>query len=177
VAKDDDTGVDPKTRDGAPLDDDPNGGGLKAIPGGKRSTGRKRGGEGISDRARIDEEKRQQAAAAGEADEDAGELFPLGTLEGDPKVTLKSLIKPGHSVEYTSSMMSAEVPLTEGLLDPNEQHRALVMLEFAGVTPVPIRKTDATGTKKIVGWKIRQQFRVVHVQTVKDKQEPAAANG
>src|SRR4051794_4660230 len=68
------------------------------------------------------------AAANGEHEEEPteDELFPLGSIEGDPKVTLKNLIKSGKPIEYTVSMRSAEVPLRGGLPDPDAFHRIFV---------------------------------------------------
>src|ERR1700676_1757520 len=43
-------------------------------------------------------------------DDDAPELFPVGMVEGDSKVTLKNLIKAGDRVTLKASLSSAEVP-------------------------------------------------------------------
>lgn len=104
-------------------------------------------------------------AANGEGDEPEIELFPQGSVQGDGK-SLKSLIKPGHSVQPTVSLMSAEVPIsTGGLLDPEREGMLLVTYELAKLEPVPVREGDR-GDRKIVGWKIRQQLRPVYIEPV-----------
>src|SRR5271154_6193319 len=60
-----------------------------------------------------------ERAAAGDDDDAGAELSPHGSLEGDPKVTLKSLIKAGARVSVKASISSAEVPIKGGgLFDP-----------------------------------------------------------
>jgi hypothetical protein len=77
-------------------------------------------------------------AANGEGD-DAPELFPLGSLEGDG-VTLKTIVKPSEKVETTVAMMSAEVPSSGGLLDPRREGMLLVTYELAQAPLVPKRE-------------------------------------
>lgn len=98
-------------------------------------------------------------------DEQPEELFPVGSLEGDPKMTLGKLIKPHHKVEYTVSLMAAEVPLRGGLLDPDATGAVMITYEVANLTPVPIRE-DRGGVKKLVGWKIRQSLRPIYVEPI-----------
>jgi hypothetical protein len=103
-----------------------------------------------------------ERVAAGEED---GELFSAGSLEGDSKVTMKNLIKPGAKVTVKASMSSAEVPLTTGLLDPEEEVELLVRGLPGG--PVPVAKhrdASAGGDHKIEEWTLRQPVRVIHVQ-------------
>lgn len=111
-----------------------------------------------------------------DGDEEQGELFPVGSLEGDPKVTLAKLVRAGHRIEYTASLMSAEVPLQGGLLDPNDEGQVMVTYEVASLTPVPIREGDR-GTKKLVGWKIRQNLRPVYVEPIEAAKPGSAAAG
>lgn len=89
------------------------------------------------------------------------EAFPRGSITGDAKITLRSLLKPGDNVEYTASMRSAEVPLRGGLVDPRSQGRALVTYESAKIETVPDREEG-----KLVGWKIRQTFRPTYVEPI-----------
>jgi hypothetical protein len=92
------------------------------------------------------------------------EAFPLGAVDGDAKVSLKTLIKPGEPVTYTCSMRSAEVPLRGGLVNPRTTGRLLMTYEaFDGGLPVPERDDD---TRQVVGWKVRQQLRPVYVEPV-----------
>lgn len=112
-----------------------------------------------------------------DSDEDGegqAEMFPMGTLEGDPKVTLKNLIKPNHRVEYTASLMSAEVPVRHGLMDPYADGQAVETHELAKIELVPIRETDSAGQKKIVGWKVRSKLRPVFVEPVAGADAAAA---
>jgi len=108
---------------------------------------------------------REMAEADADAADDA-ELFPLGSLEGD-ETTLAQLIKPGHTVEVTVSMGTAEVPSPRGgLLDPANEGMVLVTFEVAGYTPVPVRRGDRVSGKEITGWKLRQNLRPIHVERV-----------
>lgn len=101
--------------------------------------------------------------ANGEGDD--AELFPAGSLEGDSKTTLKNLIKAGATVIVKASLTSAEVPLTSGLLDPEEEVELLVRALPGGVTPVPKHKdAQAGGDHKVESWTLRQQVRAIHVQ-------------
>jgi hypothetical protein len=113
-------------------------------------------------------------AANGEGD-DAPELFPLGSLEGDG-VTLKTIVKPSEKVETTVAMMSAEVPSSGGLLDPRREGMLLVTYELAQAPLVPKREGDRARGKQIVGWKIRQQVRPIFVEQVSGEAGALEAN-
>jgi hypothetical protein len=113
----------------------------------------------------LDDGSIEGRAANGEAEQEAPELFPAGSLKGDGK-SLKTLIKPGQAVKSTVSMMSAEVPISGGgLLDPDREGMVLVTYELAKLEPVPEREGDR-GDRKIVGWKVRQVVRPVYVEPV-----------
>lgn len=105
-----------------------------------------------------------QRARDGEEPEPEEELFPLGTLDGDPKRTLKTLLRAGVPVEYTASLMSAEVPLQGGALDMENNGQALVTWEPAKVEIVPEREQDSGGTRKLVRAKVRHKLRPTFVQ-------------
>lgn len=100
------------------------------------------------------------------------ELFPLGSIEGDPKTTLKNLIKSGKPIEYTVSMRSAEVPLRGGLPDPDAFHRIFVNSVLEKVETVALREEN-----KVVGWKVRAVLRPVFVQQEDAQLDGAAASG
>lgn len=106
-------------------------------------------GASIADRAERDDDGEQ------------AELFPIGSLEGDPRRTLKNLLRAGLPVEYTCSLMSAEVPLRGGLLDIESSGEVLVTWEPAKLEVVPDRDAELG---KVVGVKVRQKLRPVYVR-------------
>lgn len=118
-------------------------------------------------------------AASGEheeGDEPQGEMFPLGSIEGDAK-TLKTLVKPGQKTEQTVSLMSAEVPISGGgLLDPEREGMLLVTYEPAGYTEVPVREGDRASGKRVKGWKFRTQLRPIYVERVEGEAGVLEAN-
>lgn len=89
------------------------------------------------------------------------EAFPMGSVEGDAKVSLRTLIKSGETVENTASMRAAEVPLRGGLVDPRKAGRALVTYEVAKVEVVASREDG-----QIAGWKQRTTLRPTYVEPV-----------
>jgi hypothetical protein len=96
---------------------------------------------------------------------DDGEMFPVGVIEGDSKVTLKNLIKPGMTVVVKASLSSGEAPLTGGLLNPEKE----VMLLVRGLpgAPVPVAKhrdAKAGGDHTIEEYTLRQPIRTIHVE-------------
>lgn len=105
--------------------------------------------------------------AENDAQEGAGELFPIGSLEGD-ETSLATLVKPTHTHEVTVSMGTAEVPSPRGgLLSPDSEHLLLVTCEHAGYTEVPKREGDRVSGKTVIGWKTRQTLRPIYVERVK----------
>jgi hypothetical protein len=154
---DDETGVDAVARDG------------------------ETGGEGLSQRAKDQLAARREARESGsagrpvDAQPDEGEeaeLFPMGTLKGDPKITLKNLVKGGQSIEYQASVRSASVPLLGGLVHPDEDGHATVAWETEKFELVPVRKGEP-GNRRIVSWKLRQIFRPTHIEAVAEEGEVA----
>jgi hypothetical protein len=120
-----------------------------------------------------DELARRREAKAGtsvadrvqNSDPDDDELFPVGVVEGDSKITLKNLIKPGQRVTLKASLSSAEVPLTGGLLHP-EQEVTLLVRGLPGA-PVPVAKhrdAQAGGDHTIEEFTLRQPIRAMHVE-------------
>lgn len=120
-----------------------------------------------------DELARRRAAKGGESvaervqngdDDDSGELFPHGSLEGDPKVTYKNLVKTGARVSLTASLTSAEVPIRGGgLFDPEQEGLALVRYLPAQVALVPHHK-DKNGQSKVEEWTLRQTLRAFKIE-------------
>jgi hypothetical protein len=108
--------------------------------------------ESVADRAANDDGEPTQE-----------EMFPKGVLEGDNKVTLAKLIRANESVEVTASLMSAEVPLRGGLVDPRREGKVVVSYEAARYIPVPQREGEP-GDKKVKGWKVRCQLRPTYVE-------------
>jgi len=105
-----------------------------------------------------------QRARDGEEPEPEEELFPLGSLDGDPKRTLKTLLRSNVPVEYVASLMSAEVPLQGGALDMEHNGQVLVTWEPAKVEIVPEREQDSGGSRKLVRAKVRHKLRPTYVQ-------------
>jgi hypothetical protein len=93
-----------------------------------------------------------------------GEMFPNGTLEGEGK-TLKTLVKPGQAVETTISIGKAEVPLRNGMPDPDKPMRALVTGIFQSCKPTA-RREDAGNPVKVTGWKLAVHLRADFVEAV-----------
>lgn len=100
--------------------------------------------------------------------EGQGEMFPHGSLEGDPKVTYKNLVKTGARVTVTASLTSAEVPITGGgLFDPEREGIAIVRYLPAQVALVPQHK-DKNGESKVEEWTLRQTLRTLKVEPADD---------
>lgn len=101
----------------------------------------------------------------GDGEGSGDELFPVGMVEGDSKITLKNLIKPGQRVVLKASLSRAEVPLTGGLLHP-EQEVTLLVRGLPGA-PVPVAKhrdAQAGGDHTIEEFTLRQPIRAMHVE-------------
>lgn len=93
------------------------------------------------------------------------ELFPLGSLPGDPKVTLKTLVKAGTPVKKTASMGTAAVPITsDGFFDPEEEVTLLVRALPGGIIPVPTHEKSDTARHKIKEWRFTQSLTPIYVQ-------------
>jgi hypothetical protein len=101
---------------------------------------------------------------ADEEGTEQGEMFPNGTLEGEGK-SLKTLHKPGQAIELTVALSRAEVPLRNGLPDPDRPMRALVTGVFQKATTLAKRE-DAGNPMKVTGWKLAAAMRVEYVEAV-----------
>lgn len=124
-------------------------------------------------RARAEEEgtgmtgKKRGAPIDDQPDADEPEMFPLGTLSGDPKVTHKTMIKPGSTVKYEAKLSNASVPMTDGLIPAGTKTEILVTIEAGAFKPTPEfgEEEASDGTRKVKAWKIVQNHRAVHVRT------------
>lgn len=131
----------PAARDGSPDEDEL-----------ARRRAEKAGGTSVADRVRNGDEDGQ------------GEMFPHGSLAGDPRVTYKNLVKSGARVTVTASLTSAEVPITGGgLFDPEQEGVAVVRYLPAQVALVPQHK-DKNGQSKVEEWTLRQTLRTLKVE-------------
>jgi hypothetical protein len=106
------------------------------------------------------------AEAAMNADEDQGELFPSGVMDGG-KTTLKTLVKPGQGHKTRVALSRAEVPLRGGLPDPDRQVRALVTGIFQNERTAAERDNEANPLK-VTGWKTTVNLRIEYVEHVPD---------
>lgn len=114
-------------------------------------------------RRRQDRAEGDGAGNSIESMDEPEELFPLGTLDGDPKKTLKNLLKANLPVEVTASLSSAEVPVNAGLIDPEDSGRVLVSFEVQKAAEVIVKRGK---DGKIVGYKIRQTLRPTYVEQI-----------
>lgn len=114
-----------------------------------------------------DEPQSIREMAENDAESGAGELFPLGSLEGDD-AKLETMIRPGEKVTHSVTMNgTSKVPLTGGLLDIRKEHMLLVTCEVAHPIAVPDREGDRVAGKTIVGWDIKQKLTPIYVERVK----------
>lgn len=112
--------------------------------------------------------ERVDATASEDENTPDEELFPLGSLEGDPTVTLKNLLKPRTPVEVSASMGTAAVPIKgNGFFDPEQEITLLVRVLPGGPVPVATRKK---GDEKasIEKWRITQPLTPIYVQEAGD---------
>lgn len=119
----------------------------------RRRAGRTGSGSSVSDRAAEDDTTPEE------------ELFPEGSLAGDSKVTLKTLIKSGAEIVAKASMGSAGVPIKgTGFFDVEEEVTLLVRVLPGGIIPVPTHESKDDGTHKVKKWTLTQSLRPIHVQ-------------
>jgi hypothetical protein len=109
-----------------------------------------------------------ERAANGDDTEPEEELFPLGSLTGDPAVTLKNLLKPRVPVEISASMGTAAVPIKgSGFFDPEAEVTLLVRVLPGGPVPVATRK-KGDEKSQIEKWRITQPLTPIFVQEAGD---------
>jgi hypothetical protein len=93
------------------------------------------------------------------------ELFPLGTIEGDPEVTPSTLISPGMAVDLAAVLASNEVPLRGGLVSPYEERKLIVTFQLKKVEQILKRNRDDDAPE---GWKTRVHLQPIYVEPVSD---------
>src|SRR5581483_5748220 len=113
---------------------------------------------------RMEEEPGKSVEQIAGEPEDEASLFPLGTLEGDPKKTVKNLMRAGVPVKVAVSMTRAAVPNPGGgLFDPEEETAVLVRVLPGPVVQAPVHETR-DGLHRVKEWHVGQELRVIHVQ-------------
>jgi hypothetical protein len=108
-------------------------------------------------------ERVQNGSEDGDGDEP--ELFPAGTLEGDPKVTHKTYIPAASKTSTEVSMSRAAVPNPGGgLFRAGEEVQVLARVLPQSVKETPINVKQPDGSYKVKEWKITQELAVIFVQ-------------
>ena len=116
------------------------------------------------ERVAAEQQDEDTASVAERAEDEVpeAELFPMGSIEGDPKITWSMLLKRGRPVEVTSTMRAAEVGVRNGqLLDPEKVTQVLVTVVPEQAIVIYKRETIDGPVK---GYKIRQPLRPTYVQ-------------
>lgn len=125
-----------------------------------------------------------QPAAGGEdggrafedLEDDDTELFPAGSLEGDPNLSIAKLLK-GKPQTLEVKMKGGSTGLKGGIIDPHQVGRAMVVHEVEKIELVPQREGEP-GNRKIVGWTIRQILRPTYTEDLdKAVADPATGLG
>lgn len=107
-------------------------------------------------------------AANGEGEQE--QLFPEGVLDGDKK-TLANIMKKNLPVEVVCVMTQMEVPLRDGLPDPDKQARFAITVEPSGSNLKYVRERQPDGTRKVVGYKIVANVRPVFAEPLGMEEE------
>jgi hypothetical protein len=132
--------------------------------------------DGQPDEDELDRRRKARAGTSVNDRVDAGEgdgapeeeLFPLGSLSGDPAVTLRNFIKPRTPVEISASMGTAAVPIKgAGFFDPEQEITLLVRVLPGGPVPVATRK-KGDEKSKIEKWRLTQPLTPIYVQEAGD---------
>lgn len=151
----DEMGVDPKAKDGEPNGDD------AAMQREMDELAARRAGNGKRgapiDGQGADEDDREPTEA---------ELFPMGAIEGDHKVTMKNIVPAGKGRKTEAKMTSVPIPLRAGLVAYGDLLELIVTVEAGKVEEVPdLEEQDSGDRRKLLGVKDVQRFRPVHVTT------------
>jgi hypothetical protein len=101
-----------------------------------------------------------------EGQEATAELFEHGSLQGEG-VTPQSRVPKGANPMLRAVMGQAEVPLRDGLRNPNRIGRALVTFRVRGDKTVYLHD-DSDDPTKITGHKIVQQLDALYVDSADD---------
>jgi hypothetical protein len=161
MAKDDETGIDPKAIDG-----EPEGGWpeneierRKALKEAREAA--EEAQTGMSDRGKAGRSIDDQDPAD---DGDGEELFPMGSIPGDHSVTMKNIVPAGKARKAEAKMRATPIAMRDGLRRYGELVELLVTVEAGKIEEVPdLEEQDAGGRRKLVGVKDVQHFRPVHV--------------
>lgn len=94
------------------------------------------------------------------------EMFPVGVLKGD-RLSLANLHRPGLPVELAVKLKAGEVPLRDGLVDPNKQVRVAVTCEASEYRQRPVRE-ERNGQMQIVGWKYICDLKPIYSEPLGD---------
>jgi hypothetical protein len=86
-------------------------------------------------------------------DDGLEELFERGVLDGDNR-TLSNLIRRNQPVEVVASFSMKDVPIREGLLDPEEPGRVLLTYRPKDYKLKPKRERQADGSMNVIGWQL-----------------------
>lgn len=113
--------------------------------------------------------ERVDATTSGNDDGDPDELFELGSLDGDPKVTLKTLVKANASIKAKASLGTVAVPIIgNGFFDPEQEVTFLVRGLPGGIHPVPTHGPERNGRHPIKEWAFTQKIEPRHIQHAGD---------
>lgn len=94
---------------------------------------------------------------------DGGEMFPLGSLAGDPSVTGKNFVTGAAQVSVTAKLKNVSVP-ADGLVHAGTAVQLMVKAIAGGVNRVPTMEDDGLGGKRVTGWEERQMYTPAYVQ-------------
>lgn len=157
----DENGVDPKARDGVPDADQ-----LEADQVAMRRA--RRAAESDAEAEAAMGARRGQPIDE-QPSEDEAEMFPMGSIPGDHRVTLKNIVPAAKGRSTEAKMGSAAIPMREGLVRYGELLRLVVTVEAGKVLEQPdLQEPDAGGNRLLMGVKDVQHFRPVHVESAAD---------
>lgn len=103
-------------------------------------------GESVTDRAET-------------GSDDQTELFIVGGEK-----TRANLYPKGLPTELVAEMTKHEVPLRDGLYDPQKTYRFAVTCQVGRYTEDPVREKQADNSTKIVSTKVRQKIKPVFME-------------
>lgn len=121
-------------------------------------------------RARAEEEgtgmtgKKRGAPIDDQPDADEPEMFPMGAIVGDHKITVKNILPAGKSRKVEAKLRATPIPLKDGLVRYGEVLELLVTVEAGKIEEVPdLEEPESGGRRVLNGVKDVQHFRPVHV--------------
>jgi hypothetical protein len=108
------------------------------------------------------------AANGGEFGGEQEEMFPMGAVQGDHKVTMKTIAPSNTSRKTEAKMRATAIPLRDGLVRYGELVELLVTVEAGKVEEKPdLEEPEAGGRRKLLGLKDVQHFRPVYVTSAR----------